>query len=672
MKTALLGFVSLFALGACATTEAPPAAPPQPAAIPQPVAMPVAMTGAEAPSRFTRAEHATVKAERNFTDARDFDFASRGFIATRKDPLITNAAGQTVWNLAAFDFLKDAAPETVNPSLWRQGQLMAKHGLFKVSDNIWQVRGFDLANITFVKGKTGWIVIDTLGSTETAKAAYDLVTEQLGARPITTVIYTHSHSDHFAGTAGIVNLEDVKAGKVAVIAPKGFLEAAVGENVIAGPAMQRRALYQFGIPLPKGADGLVNAGIGPGIASGSSSLIPPTKEIAATGETMTIDGVKLVFQFTPGTEAPAEMNIDFPDWKIVDMAENANATQHNILTPRGAVVRDAKVWAEGLTKALRIFGDSDVLITSHGWPRFGNDTIRDYLGKHRDAYAFLHDQTVRLMNQGLNGDEIAAKLKLPAELDREWYDRPYYGSFSFNARAVYQFYMGWYDANPSNLAPMPPVETGKRYVAAMGGATHVYEMAKSSYDKGDYAWAAELLNHVIMADNTNAAAKDLLARCYDQLGWQAEPSTWRNIYLTGAKELRDGVSPPRGTPAAQMASLANLPLGQLIDLLSVRLNPEKSAGQSVKLAFVLSDSKEQTLITIANGVLVHEEIAAPGPVDATLTLSRADFLGGIFGGQPLPPKIASGAAKLTGNPQAMLKLGQWMDPPNPVFPIVSR
>ena len=666
MKTALLGVVSAIVLGACAGMGAPPV----PTA--KALAPPVAMTGKETPSSYTRAEHDTVRSERNFTDTRDFDFASRGFVATRKDPLITNAAGQTVWNLAAFDFLKDASSETVNPSLWRQAQLMAKHGLFKVSDRIWQVRGFDLANITFVKGDTGWIVIDTLGSTETAKAAFDLVTEQLGARPIEAVIYTHSHSDHFAGTAGIVKLEDVKAGKIAVIAPKGFLEAAVGENVIAGPAMQRRAMFQFGIPLTKGADGLVNAGIGPGIAAGSASLIPPTKEIAATGETMTIDGVKLVFQFTPGTEAPAEMNIDFPDWKIVDMAENANATQHNILTPRGAVVRDAKVWAEGLTRALRMFGDSDTLITSHGWPRFGNDVIRDYLGKHRDAYAYLHDQTVRLMNLGLNGDEIAAKLKLPPELDREWYDRPYYGSLSFNARAVYQFYMGWYDANPSNLAPMPPVDTGTRYVEAMGGAAHVYTMAQASYDKGDYAWAAELLNHVIMADNTNAAAKDLLARCYDQLGWQAEPSTWRNIYLTGAKELREGVSPPRGTPQAQLASLANLPLGQLIDLLSVRLNPEKSAGQSLKLAFVLSDSGEQTFISIANGVLVHEEIAAPMPVDATLTLTRADFLGGIFGGQPLPPKIASGAAKLTGNPQAMLKLGQWMDPPNPVFPIVSR
>lgn len=669
MKAAWFGVASALALGACANMEAPPVAAPPSA--PAPVA-PAALTGKEAPSSFTRAQHEQVKTSLPFSNTQDFDFAQRGFVATRKDPRITNAAGDVVWDLSAFDFLKDAKSETVNPSLWRQGQLMARHGLFKVSDNIWQVRGFDLANITFVKGKTGWIVIDTLGSVETAKAAYDLVTEQLGAKPITTVIYTHSHTDHFAGTAGLVKLEDVKAGKVAVIAPRGFLEAAVGENVIAGPAMQRRAMYQFGIPLPKSADGLVNAGIGPGLSRGMTSLIPPTREIAATGETMTVDGVKLVFQFTPGTEAPAEMNVYFPDWKIIDMAENANATQHNILTPRGAVVRDAKVWAEGLTKALRLFGDSDTLITSHGWPRFGNAEIRDYLGKHRDAYAYLHDQTLRLMNQGLNGDEIAAKLTLPPELAQEWYDRPYYGSLSFNSRAVYQFYMGWYDANPSNLAPMPPAETGKRYVAAMGGADKVIALARTAYDAGDYAWAAELLNHVVMADNANAAAKDLLARCYDQLGWQAEPSTWRNIYLTGAKELREGVGAPPVNPASQMAAIANLPIGQLIDILAVRLNPEKAAGQGVKLAFVLSDSGERTYITIANGVLVHEEIAAPGPVDATLTLSRADFLGGVFGGQPMAAKVASGAAKLEGNPQAMLKLGQWMDAPNPAFPIVTR
>lgn len=663
MRALLAAGVGLALVAGC-TSVAP--------AVEAPLAGSAPLSGPEAPSEFTLASNSEVVTTLPFADTRDFNWADRGFVATRNDPLILNAAGQTVWDLSAFDFLKAPPPPTVNPSLWRQGQLMAKHGLYQVSENIWQVRGFDLANITFVKGATGWIVIDTLTSNETAKAALELANEHLGARPVVAVLYTHSHTDHFAGTAGLVSLEDVRAGKVQVIAPKGFLEAAVGENVIAGPAMQRRAMYQFGTPLPKSEGGLVNAGIGPGLSTGSTSLIPPTQEIGATGEQLTIDGVKMVFQFTPGTEAPAEMNIWFPDWKIVDMAENANATQHNILTPRGAVVRDTKVWAEGLTESLRLFGEADILIASHGWPRFGNPSIRDYLGKHRDAYAFLHDQTVRLMNKGLNGDEIAATLELPDVLAQEWYDRPYYGSYSFNSRAVYQFYMGWYDANPVNLAPMPPVETGKRYVAAMGGAAKVKAEARTAYDAGEYAWAAELLNHVVMADGADAEAKDLLARSYDQLGWQAEPSTWRNIYLTGAKELRDGVGAPRANPASQMAALANLPLGSLMDLLSVRLDPAKAGDDSVKLAFVLTDTDERTYVSIANGVLVHEEIAAPGPVDATLTLTRADFLGGIFGGQPLPPKIQSGAVKLEGNPQALLRLGQWMDPPNPVFPIVTR
>ncbi len=658
-SAALLAAVSL---AACATAQPPAVAPVAPPAV----------ATAETPSAFTQATHDAFRAERNFADTRDFDFAARGFIATRKDPLITTAAGQPVWSLSAYDFLKADASSTVNPSLWRQAQLMAKHGLFQVSDRIWQVRGFDLANITFVKGDTGWIVIDTLGSNETAKAAFDLVTDHLGARPIVAVIYTHSHTDHFAGTAGLVSLADVRAGKVQVIAPDGFLEAAVGENVIAGPAMQRRAMYQFGIPLPKSPTGLVNAGIGPGLSRGTTSLIPPTKEIGRTGEALTIDGVKMTFQFTPGTEAPAEMNVHFPDWKIIDMAENANATQHNILTPRGAVVRDAKVWAEGLTQALRMFGDSDVLIASHGWPRFGNAQVRDYLGKHRDVYAFLHDQTVRLMNQGLNGDEIAAKLKLPAELDREWYDRPYYGSLSFNSRAVYQFYMGWYDANPVHLAPVPPVDTSRRYVEAMGGAARVKEMAQAAYDKGDYAWAAELLNKAVMADGADTAAKDLLARCYDQLGWQTENSLWRNIYLTGASELRTSVGAAPVNAASQLATLANLPFGSLFDLLAVRLNADKAAGAKLRLAFVLSDTGDKSYVTVENGVLVHEEIAAPGLVDATLTVSRADFIGSIFGGQPLPPKVAAGLAKVEGDPQALLKLASWMDQPNPVFPIVTR
>ena len=631
-----------------------------------------AARSAETPSTYTEAAQAKVAASSPFADRQDFDFAARGFVATRKDPVIRNVAGQPVWDLSAFDFLKGPAPATVNPSLWRQGQLMAMNGLFRVSNRVWQVRGFDLANITFVKGDTGWIVIDTLGSTETARAALDLADEKLGARPVVAIVYTHPHVDHFGGAGGLVSLDDVKSGKVQVIAPRGFTASAVGENVIAGPAMQRRAVYQFGVFLPKSALGQVNSGIGPGLATGTTSLIPPNHDIDHTGETMTVDGVKMLFQFTPGTEAPVEMNIDFPDWRIIDMAENANATQHNILTPRGAVVRDAKTWADHLTEALTLFGDSDVLITSHGWPRFGRAVIDDYLAKHRDVYAYLHDQTVRMMNEGLTGDEIAAKLKLPPALENVWYDRPYYGSLSFNARAVYQFYMGWYDANPVHLSPTPPAETGKRYVAAMGGAAHVREMATSAYDAGDYAWAAELLNRAVMADSTDQAARTLLARCYDQLGWQSENSLWRNIYLTGAGELRNGVAPPAVNAASQAALLVNLPTASLFDLLAVRLNADKAGASTLKLEFVFPDRNEKTYLTVANGVLIHQPIAAPGPVDATFTVNRADFLASILTGMSLAPKVASGQAKVEGDPGALLKLVSWMDKPAPNFPIVTR
>jgi len=627
--------------------------------------------GPDAPSAYTVKAQAETARTSPFADRRDFELAERGYLGTRSDPLIRNAAGQVIWDLSAFDFLKAEAPPTVNPSLWRHSQLLAKHGLFQVTDKIYQVRGFDLANITFVKGDRGWIIIDTLTTTETAKAAYDLVTEKLGARPIVAIVYTHSHSDHFAGTAGLVSAQDVRAGKVQVIAPEGFLEAAVGENLIAGPAMSRRAAYQFGVPLPRGPQGTVSSGIGPALAVGTQSLIAPNVTIMHTGQELTVDGVRIVFQVTPDTEAPAEMNIAFPDWRVVDMAENANATQHNVLTPRGAVVRDAKGWADHLTESIRLFGDSDVMITSHAWPRFGRAEIGDYLAKHRDAYAFLHDQTVRLMNEGLTGPEIAARLKLPPALEREWYDRPYYGSLSFNSRAVYQRYMGWYDANPVHLAPRPAEDTAKRYVAAMGGPAKVRSLAKKAFNVGDYAWAAELLDKAVFADAHDAAAKTLLARSYEQLAWQSETSLWRNMYLTGATELRNGVKTQPRLAGAQATLVANLPTAMVFDLMAVRLDADKVGDGKVKLAFVFTDRKETVFVSVENGVLIHQPITPPGPVDATLTISRADFLQSVLGGAPLAPKIASGAAKIDGDIGALHKFASWMSPPRGDFAIVT-
>lgn len=624
-----------------------------------------AAQAADPPSATTRAVNEAARAAAPFQDRRDYDFAARGFVATRKDPLIRAADGRVVWDLNTFSFVDGPAPETVNPSLWRHAQVLSHAGLFKVSDRIWQVRGFDIANVTFVKGDKGWIVIDPLTADETARAAYDLVTENLGKRAVSAIIYTHSHIDHFGGAGGILPFA---VPDVPILAPQGFTDAAVGENVIAGPAMARRAIYQFGLTLPKGPTGSMGSGIGMAVAPGTQGLVPPNREIAKTGTEIVLDGVKLRFQVTPGTEAPAEMNIGFPDWKVADLAENANVTQHNILTPRGAVVRNAKAWAQGLTEAIDFFAGAEVMITSHGWPRFGAAEITDFLGKHRDAYAYLHDQTVRLMNQGLTGDEIAAKLTLPKALQQEWYDRPYYGSLSFNARAVYQFYMGWYDGNPVHLAPLPPEEGGRRYVAALGGAMRVRQLAQAAYDKGDYAWAAELLNRAVFADAGDTAARDLLARCYQQLAWQSENSLWRNMYLTGASELR-GAQPPAAS-AISPGIAGSLTPDQLFDVLSVRFAAEKAGDAKLRLAFVFPDRNAQVTVTVANGVLIHRP-GVIGAADATLTIKYADLVAALLRGQPLAPKIASGEAKIEGQPAAFAQLVSWIDKPTPPFAIVT-
>lgn len=602
----------------------------------------------------------------DFANRQDFAFAERGFVATRDDPKILDAAGRLVWDLSAYDFLKGPAPASVNPSLWRQSQLLAKHGLFKVTDGVWQVRGFDVANATFIAGKTGWIVIDPLTSAETARAALDLANAKLGARPVVALIYTHSHADHFGGARGMVAQADVDAGKVQVIAPAGFLEAAVSENIIAGPAMARRANFQFGVTLPKGPDGQVSSGIGLAISRGTQTLIPPTKDITRTGEELLVDGVRIQFQVTPSTEAPAEMNMYFPDLKLLDLAENANATQHNVLTPRGAVVRDAKAWADYLTESIRLYaGRTDVLMTSHAWPRFGRAEIGDYLEKHRDGYKYLHDQSVRLMNDGLLPAEIANRLKLPEVLDREWYNRGYYGTVSFNSRAVYQRYMGWYDANPVHLAPLEPADEAGRYVALMGGPAKVLAAAQAAYDKGDDRWAAELGNRLVMADAGDKAARDLLARVYQRQGQGAESAIWRNMYLEGAEELRNG-APRTAGAAAPVELLRSTPTGMLLDLMSVRLDPAKAGDGAVAVDLVFPDRKERFRLAVKHDVMTWEANPEGGAADATYSLPRAQFLAGALGGADL-----SGSAT-AGDKGALNRLLGWLSPPRTDFPVVSR
>lgn len=605
-------------------------------------------------------------------DRQDFDFADKGFMGSRVDPLIKRDDGQPAWNLAAYDFLKAEAPATVNPSLWRQARLLSKHGLFQVSDRVYQVRGFDISNITFVRGDTGWIVIDPLTMKETAKAALDLVNDKLGKLPVKAVVYTHSHSDHFGGVRGVVDEADVKAGRVAIVAPKGFMEEVAAENILAGNAMSRRAQYQFGIMLPPGVEGQITSGIGQTIARGSITLIPPTVIVDHTGQELTLDGVKVRFQYTPSTEAPAEMNLYFPDLRILDMAENANVTMHNVLTPRGALVRDSKAWADGLTQSLRLFGDvSDIMITSHGWPRFGGAVVRDFLADHRDAYKYLHDQTVRMMNLGLTGDEIAAKIQLPPALAKDWFNRSYYGSMSFNSRAVYQRYMGWYDANPAHLEPAPPSDAGRRYVAAMGGAAKVKAMAKAAAGTGDYAWAASLLNHAVMADDGDMEAKALLASAYVQLGYQTENSLWRNIYLTGADELRGGVR-KLPTSMVPLDMITALDSQMIFDVLAIRLNADKAGDARLRMVFAFPDRAERFLVEVRNGVLVAQPATGTETVDATLTVARPVFLESLFRGTSLAPKILIGEVKLEGDRAAMSRLAGWFDAFPPDFPIVTR
>ncbi|MDO9473897.1 MAG: alkyl sulfatase dimerization domain-containing protein [Caulobacter sp.] len=630
------------------------------------------VAAAEAPSAATLKAQKALKDSLPFADRQDYDFATRGFVGTRADPVIRRADGGVAWDLTAWDFITGEAPGTVNPSLWRQAELLRKNGLFQVSDTIWQVRGFDISNATFIKGETGWIVIDPLTTAETAAAALALVNEKLGARPVVAVIYTHSHTDHFGGVKGMVSQADVDAGKVQIIAPHGFLEEAVSENVIAGAAMSRRATYQFGYNLVPGPEGQITSGIGQAISKGTMTLIPPTKSIERTGETLVIDGVRIEFQMTPGTEAPAEMNLYFPDWRILCMAENANPTMHNVLTPRGALVRDSRAWAGYLGESLRLYGDrTEVMFTSHGWPRFGGDVVRDYLADHADAYKYLHDQTVRLMNQGYTGAEIANRIALPPALARQWFNRGYYGSMSFNSRAVYQRYMGWYDANPVNLAVLDPADQAGRYVVAMGGAARVKALAKGAYDAGEYSWAATLLNNVVLGNPKDAEASQALARTYEQLAWQAESSLWRNMYLSGAVELRNGgptPSPVSGSPDI----IANLPSPMIFDLLAVRLNPEKAGNAKLRVIFAFPERKERFLVQVRNGVLTAEPAAEGEKADATLTLPRPLLMQSLLTGAPLAAKVASGEAKIAGNPLALQRLTGWFDQPTPDFPIVTR
>jgi alkyl sulfatase BDS1-like metallo-beta-lactamase superfamily hydrolase len=597
-------------------------------------------------------------------DAEDEDFARRGFLATRTDPLIRNASGKVVWDLNAYRWLQGTAPASVNPSLWRHAKLLALNGLFQVTDRVYQVRSFDGSNMTVVVGATGFIILDTLTTEETARAALALVRQQLGDKPVVAVVYSHSHVDHFGGIRGVVDQADVVAGRVHIYAPEGFVEHAIGENVIAGAAMGRRAAYQIGTALAAGPLGSVTSGIGLGMPSGTITFIAPTDYISTSSTERVIDGVPFQFQLTPGTEAPAEMNAYLPEQRALWLAENANASMHNVLTPRGALVRDAKAWADYLTESLRLFGPTtDVMFTSHAWPRFGNDRVRDFIASHRDAYKYLHDQSVRLMNQGYTGAEIAERIQLPATLANRWFNRGYYGTMIFNARAVYQRYMGWYDGNPVNLHALPEEQAAPKYVAALGGAAKVMRDAQRAVTSADYRWAAELLNHLVFADPANQPARLLLAQVEEQLGYQSESAIWRNMYLSAARELRGAATTP-GIIAAGNDFIANTPSAMIFDLLAVRVDPARATPQNLTLVF--PERNEAFCVSILNAVLLYERDCSRPSGQPTIVLARRVFIAAM-----LAPTSPLDATAIQGDLPTFSQFRATFDAPDPAFAIVT-
>lgn len=611
----------------------------------------------------TKAANEAVLKALPFNDKEDFANAQRGFIGKPDTLTIKNAKGDVVWDLEAYKkyiSTDKPAPDSVNPSLWRNAQLNMQYGLFKVSEKIYQVRGYDITNITFIQGKTGWIVFDPLLSAETSKAAFELVTQHLGKKPIVAVVYSHSHVDHYGGVRGIVDDKDIQTKKVKIIAPEHFSEHAISENVIAGNVMSRRAIYMYGAMLPRNAQGGVNGGLGQTTSTGTATLILPTDIIKKTGQEMTVDGVKMVFQMTPGTEAPAEMNTYFPELKALWTAENATNTMHNILTLRGAQVRDALKWAGYLNETIALYGNNvQVKFQSHHWPMWENAKIVEYIKKQRDLYKYIHDQSVNLMNKGYTGSEIAEMIKLPPELDQQWYNRGYYGTLRHNSRAVYQRYMGWYDGNPSSLDNLPPEMAAKKYVEYMGGEAEIMKKSRADFDKGEYRWVAEAMKHVVFANPGNADAKNLLADTYEQLGYQAESGPWRSVYLQGAFELRNGVPKAGGINAASPDTIKAMPPEMLFDYLAVRLNGPKAAGKKIGINIDFTDLKKQYGLAVENAVLNHGKPLAKPDVKLTMTKATLDAI--QLKETTLEAAITKGDLKIDGKREAFTEFMGLMD-----------
>lgn len=628
---------------------------------------------AEVPSEATREILRRARAELPLDDRADFEDAERGRLAPGEALSLATGDGDRIFDTRAYGFVAGDAPDTVHPSLWRQARLNQIRGLFEVVPGVYQVRGYDLSAMTVIAGRSGWIVVDPLTAAETARAAMGLVERHLGRKPVTAVVFTHSHVDHFGGVLAVLSPEEQQARNVPVVAPAGFLHEATRENVLAGTVMARRATYMFGMALERGPRGHVDSGLGIEPATGSPGILPPTVEIDRTPRELELDGVRFVFQYAPETEAPAELAFYLPEAHALCTAELVSHTMHNLYTLRGAKVRDALRWSRAIDDMVALFPEAEVAFGSHHWPVFGRERVVEYLEQHRDTYRYIHDQTLRLAARGLTPSEIAEELELPKSLRRGFWNRGYYGTVKHNARAVYQAYFGWFDGNPAHLDPLPPEEEARRWVELLGGSEAALARARELFRAGDHRFAATLLNHVVFADPENTAARELLARTYEELGYRAESGPWRDVYLTGARELRSGPTRSRARLASARDLLRQIPLGQFFDALATRLDGPAADGKHLRVALVFTDAGETWVLELENAVL-HPRRAADGTTpeaDATVRITRDLFLRLLAREAGLRELLFSDELDVDGSRMALLELFRLLEAPDEAFAIVT-